>query len=47
MGKMVSEEPLQVAEKGREAKGKGERERYTHLKRNAKRQNDCLRRHYK
>ena len=29
--KRLSEEPLQIAEKGREAKGKGERERYTHL----------------
>ena len=29
--KRLSEEPLQIAEKGREAKGKGEKERYTHL----------------
>ena len=29
-GKMVLEEPLRIAEK-REAKGEGERERYTHL----------------
>ena len=29
--KWLSEEALQMAEKGREAKGKGERERYTHL----------------
>jgi len=29
-GKMV-EEALQIAEKGEEAKGKGEKERYTHL----------------
>ena len=29
--KWVSEETLQVAEKRREAKGKGEKERYTHL----------------
>ena len=29
-GKMVVEEALQIAEKRREAKGKGEKERYTH-----------------
>ena len=29
--KWLSEEPLQIAEKIREAKGKGEKERYTHL----------------
>ena len=29
--KWLSEEPLQIAEKRREAKGKGEKERYTHL----------------
>ena len=29
--KWLSEEPLQIAEKRREAKGKGEEERYTHL----------------
>ena len=29
--KWQSEEALQIAEKGREAKGKGEKERYTHL----------------
>ena len=29
--KWFSEEPLQIAEKRREAKGKGEKERYTHL----------------
>ena len=28
----VSEEVLQIAEKRREAKGKGEKEKYTHLK---------------
>ena len=28
---MLSEEILQIAEKRREAKGKGEKERYTHL----------------
>ena len=30
--KQLSEEPLQIAEKRREAKGKGEKERYNHLK---------------
>ena len=30
-GKMVSEETLKIAEKIREAKGKGEKERYIHL----------------
>ena len=30
-GKMVAEEALQIAEKRREAKGKGGKERYTHL----------------
>ena len=30
-GKMRSEEVLQIAEKIREMKGKGEKERYTHL----------------
>ena len=29
--KWLSEETLQIAEKTREAKGKGEKERYTHL----------------
>ena len=29
--KWLSEEALQIAEKGREAKDKGEKERYTHL----------------
>ena len=29
--KCLSEEALQIAEKSREVKGKGERERYTHL----------------
>ena len=29
--KWLSEEALQIAEKSREVKGKGERERYTHL----------------
>ena len=30
-GKWLSQEALQIAEKRREAKGKGEKERYTHL----------------
>ena len=30
-GKVVSEEGLQIAEKSREAKSKGEKERYPHL----------------
>ena len=30
-GKWFSEEALQIAEKTREVKGKGEKERYTHL----------------
>ena len=30
--KWLSEEALQIVEKRREAKGKGEKERYTHLK---------------
>ena len=30
-GKWLSEEALQIAEKRREAKGKGEKERYNHL----------------
>ena len=30
-GKWLSEEALQIAEKRRDAKGKGEKERYTHL----------------
>ena len=33
--KSLSEEGLQIAEK-RQAKGKGEKERYTHLKKNSK-----------
>ena len=31
MAKWLSEEALQIDEKRREAKGKGEKERYTHL----------------
>ena len=31
MAKWLSEEALQIAEKRREARGKGENERYTHL----------------
>ena len=34
--KWLSEETLQRAEKGREVKGKGEKERYTHLNANSK-----------
>ena len=34
---MVSEETLQIAEKRREVKGKGEKERYTHLNADFKR----------
>ena len=30
--KWLSDEALQIAEKGSEAKGKGEKEKYTHLK---------------
>ena len=30
-GKWLSEEALQIAEQRKEAKGKGEKERYTHL----------------
>ena len=30
-GKWLSEKALQIAEKRREVKGKGEKERYTHL----------------
>ena len=33
MAKWLSEEALQIAEKRREAKGKGKKERYTHLSR--------------
>ena len=35
--KWFSEEPLQIPEKGREAKGKGEKERYIHLNANFQR----------
>ena len=31
-GKWFSEEALQIPDKRREAKGKGEKERYTHMK---------------
>ena len=34
--KWLSEEALQIAEKRREAKGKGEKERYTHLMQSSK-----------
>ena len=36
--KWLSEEALQIAEKRREAKGKGEKERYTHLNAESKEQ---------
>ena len=36
----MSEEALQIAEKRREAKGKGEKERYTHL--TARRSNQSI-----
>ena len=36
MAKWLSEEALQIAEKRREAKGKGEKERYTHLMQSSK-----------
>ena len=39
--KWLSEEDLQIAEKRRDAKGKGEKERYTHL--NAKEQQGKIR----
>ena len=43
--KWLSEEALQITEKGREVKSKGVKERYTHLnaefQRIAKRQKDC------
>ena len=41
--KWLSEEALQIAEKKREAKGKGEKERYTHLMQNYKEQQGELR----
>ena len=44
--KWLSEEALQIADKRREAKGKGEKERYTHLnaefQRIAKRDNKAI-----
>ena len=43
---MMSEEALQIAEKRREVKGKGEEERYTHLnaefQRNSKERKESL-----
>ena len=42
--KWLSEEALQIVEKGREAKGKGKRKRYSHLKAEFKR---IARRHKK
>ena len=41
--KSLSGEDLQIAEKKREAKGKGEKERYTHLMQNYKEQQGELR----
>ena len=35
-GKWLSEEALQIAEKRREMKGKGEKTRHTHLKQSSK-----------
>ena len=47
----MSKEPLQIPEKNRKVKGKGENERYTHLnaefQRRAKRENKALRRQCK
>jgi len=39
-GKWLSEEALQVAEKRREPKGKGEKKRYTHLMQSSKEQQE-------
>ena len=36
--KWLSEEPLQIADKTKEAKGKGEKERYIHLTQSSKEQ---------
>ena len=41
--KWLSEEALQIAEKRREAKGKGEKERYTHLNAELQRTKERLR----
>ena len=41
--KWLSEEVLQIAEKRREAKSKGEKERYTHLMRSSKDQEGEIR----
>ena len=38
--KWLSEEPLQIAEKTKEAKGKGEKERYIHLTQSSKEQQE-------
>ena len=43
--KWLSEEALQIAEKRREAKGKGEKERYTHLNAEFKEQQGKIRKH--
>ena len=41
--KWLSEEALQIAEERREAKGKGENERYTHVNAEFQRQQEELR----
>ena len=41
--KWLSEQVLQIAEKRREAKGKGEKERYTHLMQSSKEQQGEIR----
>ena len=41
--KWLSEEALQIAEKRREAKGKGEKERYTHWMQSSKEQQGEIR----
>ena len=41
--KGLSEEALQITEKRREVKGKGEKERYTHLKAKSKEQQRDIR----
>ena len=45
-GKWLSEEALQVAEKRREPKGKGEKKRYTHLMQSSKEQQEETRKPY-
>ena len=41
--KQLSEEALQIAEKRREAKGKGEKERYIHLNAETREQQEEIR----